>query len=69
MKTAAPPPATPSCGKGPQPKINGGDKITRRNAPEMMTRAGTFTLPAPRRAAESKAVIQMGIEPVNTIPE
>jgi hypothetical protein len=69
MTKAAPPPATPSRGNGPQPKIMAGDKGRTITAPAKVTIAGTLTFPAPRRADDSNAVIQIGMAPENTTPE
>jgi len=59
----------PSRGSGPQPKISAGDSAIRRTAPANVMRAGVFTSPAPRNAADSKATTHSGTEPANTMFE
>jgi len=48
--------------------MRAGDKGRRMTKPDRVTRAGTFTFPALRRADDSSAVIQIEIEPANTMP-
>ena len=59
----------PSRGIGPKPKISAGEAGIITIAPASVIRAGTFTLPEPRRAAASRFTIQTAIEPANRMLE
>jgi hypothetical protein len=60
------PPAIPSAGTGPQPKISSGDSGTSTTRPATFTYAGTAILPVPRTAAASELATHTSTEPANT---
>ena len=60
------PPAMPSAGTGPQPKISSGDKGTSAITPTTVTLAGTAMLPVPRITAASELKSQTSTAPANT---
>ena len=51
--TATPPPAMPSAGTGPQPKMNSGESGTSRTMPRQTASDGTSMLPVPRMTLAS----------------
>ena len=63
------PPATPSCGNGPKPKIRQGDSGTSSAAPATVTTAVIAVLPVPRRMFASTLKLQIRITPPNTMLE
>ncbi len=67
--SATPPPAMPSAGNGPMPKIRHGDSGTSTTTPTQITKAGTSMLPVPRIALARAFRIQMKILPAKTTLE
>src|SRR5262249_783213 len=67
--TATPPPATPSAGNGPRPKIRHGESGTRRTTPTQLTSAGTHILPVPRTALARPFMTHSNTLPAKTTLE
>ena len=66
MSIATPPPAMPSAGNGPIPKISTGESGTRMTVQPQMTSAGTSMLPVPRTALASAFISHSRVLPANT---
>src|SRR5438093_224907 len=69
MTTATAPPATPSRGSGPHPKMRQGDKGIRAAAPTEVTAAGIAMLPVPRITFASELKTQIRIAPEKAMLE
>ena len=67
--TAAPPPAIPIAGTGPQPKISNGDNGTSSTTPRQMVNDGTSMLPVPRITLASAFASQTSVMPAKTTSE
>ena len=63
------PPAAPSAGSGPNPKISAADSGTSSAAPAIVTTAGTKVLPVPRMTLASVLNSQIRMTPANTMLE
>ena len=66
VSIATPPPAMPSAGNGPIPKISSGESGTRITVQPQMTSAGTSMLPVPRTALASAFMSHSKMLPANT---
>ena len=64
--TATPPPAMPSAGTGPQPKMNSGESGTSRTMPRQTASDGTSMLPVPRMTLASAFMSQTRTLPTKT---
>ncbi len=64
--TATPPPATPSAGIGPKPKMNSGDSGISRATPMQMTIDGKSILPVPRMTLASAFMSHTRMLPAKT---
>ena len=67
--TATPPPAMPSAGNGPRPKIRHGDSGTSSTTLAQIASAGTNMLPVPRITLASAFISQTSVVPANTTLE
>ena len=67
--TATPPPAMPSAGNGPKPKIRQGDSGTSRTTPTQIASDGTSMLPVPRMTLASAFISQTSTVPAKTTLE
>ena len=63
------PPAMPSAGKGPQPKISSGDSGMTISAPMQLTVAGVAMLPVPRITLDSELNSQTRTAPAKVMLE
>jgi hypothetical protein len=63
---ATPPPAIPSAGMGPRPKIRHGESGTSTTTPTQITNAGTTMLPVPRMTLASPFIAHSSTFPANT---
>jgi hypothetical protein len=64
-----PPPAIPSRGRGPSPKIRAGESGMSTTAPTHMTTAGRSMFPVPRIAAARELNSQTRIAPAKIVLE
>ncbi len=64
-----PPPAMPSAGMGPNPKIRHGDSGTSNATPAQIATDGTSMLPVPRSTLASAFISQTSTTPANTTLE
>ena len=67
--TATPPPAMPSAGNGPRPKIRQGDSGISSTTLLQITRAGTNMFPVPRMTLASAFISHTSGVPANTTLE
>ena len=67
--TATPPPAMPSAGNGPRPKIRHGDNGTSSTTPTQTANAGKNMLPVPRITLASAFISHTNAVPANTTLE
>ena len=61
-----PPPAMPSAGIGPRPKIRQGDSGTSSTTPAQIATDGTSMLPVPRSTLASAFISHTSTTPANT---
>ena len=66
LSTATPPPAMPSAGNGPQPKISRGESGTSTTTPRQTASAGTSMFPVPRITLASAFISQTSRLPAKT---
>jgi hypothetical protein len=69
MISATAPPATPSRGNGPQPRIRQGDSGTRITVRPTLTPAGTTMFPVPRMTLAKALNTQIKTIPAKTMSE
>ena len=67
--TAQPPPAMPSAGMGPRPKISTGESGRRRTTPSQTASAGTSMLPVPRITLANAFITHTSTLPAKTTLE
>ena len=65
-RTATPPPAMPSPGTGPSPKISKGDSGISKTTPTQIATEGTSMLPVPRSTLASAFISHTSTAPANT---
>ena len=63
---ASAPPAIPSAGNGPQPKMSAGESGITTRAPTQITEAGNAMLPVPRMTAASELKSHTSTAPAKT---
>jgi hypothetical protein len=67
--TATPPPAMPSAGNGPRPKIRHGDSGISSSTLPQIAAAGTNILPVPRITLASAFISHTSVVPAKTTLE